>query len=69
MLTVNVLRVDREGYSVFMCTSLWLCYQFCMMRNKSSLRFCFVLLLNGLFFYFLRVRVHLLAGSCDCIMD
>lgn len=69
MMTVSVLCVDGEGYSVFKCRSLWLCYQFCIMRNKSSPRFCFVLLVNGLFFYFLRVMVHLLAGSCDCIMD
>lgn len=37
MMTLYMSRgwVGRERYSLFKCRSLWLCYQFCMMRNKS----------------------------------
>lgn len=52
VMTVNVHWAGREWYPVFKCRNLWLCYQFHMMRNKRSLRFCFILPFYGLFFQF-----------------
>lgn len=52
VMTVNVHWLSGEWYPVFKCRNLWLCYQFHMMRNKRSLRFCFILLLYGLFLQF-----------------